>query len=99
MSLVWKQSVKSQHSLLCYQAYHHLHLILVFGFPIRVFHFLGEDEVELEQEHSPFSALPDQFLGVPDVKSILEDDIAQEINTDITAIKQGQVECVIRLDI
>ena len=65
---------------------HHLHLVLVFGFPIRVFHFLGEDEVELEQEHSPLSALSDQFLGIPDVKSVLENDVAQEINTYITAI-------------
>ena len=82
----------------CNQAYHHLHLILVFGFPIRVFHFLGEDEVELEQEHSPLSALPDQLLGVPDVESVLEDDVAQLINTYITAIEQGQMECVICLE-
>ena len=77
---------------------HHLHLVLVFGFPIRVFHFLGEDEVELEQEHSPLSALSDQFLGVPDVESVLEDDVAQEINADITAVQQGEVECVIGLE-
>ena len=44
---------------------HHLHLVLVFGLPVRVFHLLGEHEVQLEQEHSPLSALSDQFLGVP----------------------------------
>ena len=80
-------------------ARHQLHLVLVLGFPVRVLHFLGEDEVELKEEHSPLSALSDQFLGIPDVESVLEDDVAQLINTYITAIEQGQVECVIGLEI
>ena len=80
-------------------ARHHLHLVLVLGLAVGVFHLLGEDEVELEQEHSPLSALADEFLGVPDVESVLEDDVAQLINTYITAIEQGQVECVIGLEI
>ena len=80
-------------------ARHHLHLVLVLGLAVGVFHLLGEDEVELEQEHSPLSALADEFLWVPDVESVLEDDVAQLINTYITAIEQGQVECVIGLEI
>ena len=86
ISLVLTQTVSGLSNPHSTQAYHHLHLVLVFGFPIRVFHFLGEDEVELEQEHSPLSALSDQFLGIPDVESVLEDDVAKEINTYITAI-------------
>ena len=78
-------------------ARHHLHLVLVLGFPIRVFHLLGEDEVELKEEHSPLSALSDQLLGVPDVESVLEDDVSKPVNAYITAIEQGQVECVICL--
>ena len=101
MSLVWKQSGLGSgpcHHCLSYLAYHHLHLILVLGFPIRVFHFLGEDEIELEEEHSPLSTLPDELLGVPDVESVLEDDVAQQINTYITAVQEGQMECVIGLE-
>ena len=80
-------------------ARHHLHLVLVLGFPIRVFHLLGGDEVELKEEHSPLSALSDQLLGVPDVESVLQDDVSKPVNAYITAIEQGQVECVIGLEI
>lgn len=76
---------------------HHLHLVLVLRLPVGVLHLLGEDEVELEQEHSPLPTLSDELLWVPDVEGVLEDDVAQDINTDITPVQQGEVESVVCL--
>jgi hypothetical protein len=37
----------------------HLHLVEVLGFSVGVLHLLGEDQVELEEEHTSVPALPD----------------------------------------
>ena len=52
-------------------ARHHLHLVLVLGLAVGVLHLLGEDEVELEEEHPPLSALSYQLLWVPDMEGVL----------------------------
>ena len=77
---------------------HHLHLVLVLRLAVRILHLFGEDEVELEEEHSPISALPDQLLGIPDLEGVLQDDVTKVVDTDITTIQKREVECVIGLE-
>ena len=89
-SYFWENCLKLSH--------HHLHFILIFGFSIRVFNLLWENHVKLEQKHPPFTALPDKLLWIPDVESVLEDDVTEEVYTDITAVKHREMKCVVSLE-
>jgi hypothetical protein len=53
------------------RTHQHLHLVEVLGLPVGVLHLLGEDEVQLEEEHPSVSTLSDQLLRIPHLKRIL----------------------------
>jgi hypothetical protein len=54
------------------QTHQHLHLVEVLGLAVGVLHLLGEDQVELKEEHAALPTLPDQLLWVPHLESILQ---------------------------
>ena len=83
---------------MCIFSHHHLHLILVFGLSVRVFDLLWENHVKLEQKHPSLSTLSDELLWIPDMEGVLENDVTQVVNTDITAVKHREMKCVVCLE-
>ena len=77
--------------------YHHFHFILIFGFSVGIFYFFGEHQIEFKEEHPSLPTLSDQLLWIPDMEGVLEDYVTEEIDWDITAVKQGQMKCVVGL--
>ena len=77
--------------------HHKPRLVDVLRLPVGVLKLFAEDEVKLEEEDVTVLRFPDQLLRVPDLKAVLEDDLAEGVVGKVAAVQHGEVQSVVGL--
>lgn len=79
------------------RTHHELKLVHVLGLAAAVLDLLGEEEADVKEEEAPLAAFADDLLGVPDREGVLQEDLAQRLQTLLQTVQHGQVHGVVGL--